>query len=67
MWPLLVIRIPSGMTLPLALAKFRGMHRFIFGAGTIVAGVTLAIVPVIKLFAFLHTWIIGSVSLGIER
>lgn len=67
MWPLLVIRTPSRMTLPLALARFQGTYHLVFEAGTIMAGVTFAIVPVIALFAFLHTWIIRGVSLSIEK
>lgn len=64
MWPLLVIKTPDKMTLPLALARFQTTYHFIFEAGTIMAGVTFAIVPVILLFMLLHKWIIQGISLS---
>jgi multiple sugar transport system permease protein len=65
LWPLMVIQDFSNMTLPVALALFRGQHNIQYGLA--MAGSVISITPVLVLFLFAQRYFVeGTVMSGLK-
>jgi len=61
MYPLIIVTKREMMTLPVALALFRGSY--VSSAPTVMAGATLAMAPVVLLFIFAQRYFVESLAL----
>jgi len=65
LWPLMVMQKFDNMTLPVALALFRGQHNVQYGMA--MAGSIISIIPVIILFCFAQRYFVeGAVMSGLK-
>ena len=65
-WPLIVLRTPDMLTLPVSIANLSG--QYVYYWNVMMAFTTLAIVPVIIIFIVFRKWFLRSAALiGIKR
>jgi len=62
LWPLIVISSPEKMMLPVALSGFVGEHGSDYGL--IMAGATMAVVPVLIIFIVFQRYVVQGISLS---
>ncbi len=60
LWPLVAVRSPELMTLPVGLATLQG--QFTTEWNVVMAGAVVSVVPIVIFYLFAQRWVIASVA-----